>query len=152
MVTRWSVCHGCHGRVRRGREPAGFGVQVLGVGVQVLGVFRDTPCVKSLQLWHALCKVTPAAPTPACPQRMMVQGESCLCNFHPSGWLWASALPCRLISLVGVKWSCLRINEQALTSILADAVPAFQVRMPWLPRRCAPRPRAGFEVPAESQV
>ena len=35
------------------------------------------------------------------------------CNFHPSGWLRASALTCRLISLVGVKWSCLRIDKQA---------------------------------------
>ena len=35
------------------------------------------------------------------------------CNFHPLGWLWASALTCRLISLVGVKWSCLRIDKQA---------------------------------------
>ena len=30
-----------------------------------------------------------------------------------SGWLRAGALTCRLISLVGVKWSCLRINERA---------------------------------------
>ena len=34
-------------------------------------------------------------------------------DFHPSGWLRASALTCRLIPLVGVKWSCLRINKQA---------------------------------------
>jgi len=38
-------------------------------------------------------------------------GETSPCNFHPSGWLRASALTCRLISLVGVKWSCLRINK-----------------------------------------
>ena len=30
-----------------------------------------------------------------------------------SGWLRTSALTCRLISLVGVTWSCLRINKQA---------------------------------------
>jgi len=34
-------------------------------------------------------------------------------RFHPSGWLRAGVLTCRLISLVGVKWSCLRINKQA---------------------------------------
>ena len=39
--------------------------------------------------------------------------RSCPCNFHPSGWLRSSALTCRLISLVGVKWSCLQINKPA---------------------------------------
>ena len=29
----------------------------------------------------------------------------------PSGWLRASATACRLMSLVGLKWSCLRMNE-----------------------------------------
>ena len=42
-----------------------------------------------------------------------VAGETCPCNFHPSGWFRASALTCRLISLVGVKWSCLQIDKQA---------------------------------------
>ena len=32
---------------------------------------------------------------------------------HPSGWSQVSALTCRLISFVGVKWSCLRIKKQA---------------------------------------
>ena len=41
-------------------------------------------------------------------------GETCPCNFHPSGWLQAGALTFRLISLVAVKWSCLRINKQAI--------------------------------------
>ena len=45
--------------------------------------------------------------------RLVVVGETCLCGFHPLGWLRASALTFRLISLVGVKWSCLRINKQA---------------------------------------
>ena len=31
---------------------------------------------------------------------------------HPSGWLQASALTYCLISLVGVKWSCLRIDKK----------------------------------------
>ena len=31
-----------------------------------------------------------------------------------SGWLRASALTCRLISLVGVQWSCLRIKQAFL--------------------------------------
>jgi len=43
----------------------------------------------------------------------VVVGETCPCNFHPSGWLRASARTCRLISLVGVKWPCLRINKPA---------------------------------------
>ena len=43
-------------------------------------------------------------------------GETCPCSFHSSGWLWASVLTCRFISLVGVKWSCLRINKQAFPS------------------------------------
>ena len=43
----------------------------------------------------------------------MGQALPTLCNFHPSGWLRASALTCRLISLVGVKWSCLRIDKRA---------------------------------------
>ena len=43
----------------------------------------------------------------------VVAGETCPCNFHPSGWLRARALTCRLISLVGMKWSCLRINKVA---------------------------------------
>jgi len=30
------------------------------------------------------------------------RGETCSCNFHPSGWLRASALTCRLICLVVV--------------------------------------------------
>ena len=47
------------------------------------------------------------------PPQFVVVGETCLCRFHPSGWLRASALTCRSISLVGVKWSCLRINKQA---------------------------------------
>jgi len=34
-------------------------------------------------------------------------------NPTPNWWLWASALTCSLISLVGVKWSWLRINKQA---------------------------------------
>ena len=48
------------------------------------------------------------------PPWFVVVGETCPCNFHPSGLLRASALTCRSISLVGVKWSCLRINEQAI--------------------------------------
>jgi len=44
----------------------------------------------------------------------VVVGETFPCNLHPSGWGRASALTCRLISLVGVKWSCLRINKQAV--------------------------------------
>ena len=47
------------------------------------------------------------------PSTFVAVGATCLCRFHPSGWLRASALTCRLISLVGVKWSCLRINKQA---------------------------------------
>ena len=42
-------------------------------------------------------------------------GETCLYEFHPSGWLRASALTCRSISLDGMKWSCLRINETPLS-------------------------------------
>ena len=42
-------------------------------------------------------------------------GETCLYEFHPSGWLRASALTCRSIPLDGVKWSCLRINENPLS-------------------------------------
>ena len=34
----------------------------------------------------------------------VVVGETCSCKFPPSGWLRASALTCRLISLIGVKW------------------------------------------------
>ena len=45
------------------------------------------------------------------------------CNFHPSGWLRASALTRRLVSLVGVKWSCLRINKQAFAPFSAEQVP-----------------------------
>ena len=44
-------------------------------------------------------------------------------NFYPSGWLRASALPCRLISLVGVKRSCLRIDKQAFTPHRRRATP-----------------------------
>ena len=47
-------------------------------------------------------------------------GETCPCNFHPLGWLRASALPSRLISLVGVKWSCSRINTQASPFVWAE--------------------------------
>ena len=43
-------------------------------------------------------------------------GETCLYEFHPSGWLRASALTCRSIPLDGVRWSCLRINENPLSS------------------------------------
>jgi len=39
------------------------------------------------------------------------------CNFHPSGWLRASALTCRLISLVGVTWSYFRIDQQAFLKL-----------------------------------
>ena len=41
-------------------------------------------------------------------------GETCPCNFHHSGWLRASALTFPLIFLVGVKWSCLRIDKQVV--------------------------------------
>jgi len=33
------------------------------------------------------------------------------------GVLWASALTCRLISLVCVQWSCLRINKPAFPHV-----------------------------------
>jgi hypothetical protein len=44
----------------------------------------------------------------------------CPCNFHPPGWLRVSALSCRLISLVGVKWSCLRFDKQAFLSLILN--------------------------------
>ena len=48
------------------------------------------------------------------------QGDSCSYDFHPSGWLWASARTCCSISLDGMKWSCLRINETPLSPSWAD--------------------------------
>jgi hypothetical protein len=48
-----------------------------------------------------------------CTLNPIPPGETCPCNFHPSGWSRASALARCLISLVGVKWSCLRIDEHA---------------------------------------
>ena len=58
----------------------------------------------------------------------MVASETCPCNFHPLGWLRASALTCRLISLVSVKWSCLRINKQAFPPSFPAPAPAARIR------------------------
>ena len=49
----------------------------------------------------------------AIPRYFVVVGETCPCICHPSGWLRTSALTCRWISLVGVKWSCLLIDKQS---------------------------------------
>ena len=57
---------------------------------------------------------------------LLVVGEMCPCNFHPSGWLRASAFTCRLIFLVGVKKVCLRINKQAFPSLHSQASKAVQ--------------------------
>ena len=51
----------------------------------------------------------------------IVAGESYPCYFHPSGWLRASALTCPQISLVGVKWSCFRINQRSSPPAGAEA-------------------------------
>ena len=40
-------------------------------------------------------------------------------QYRLSGRLRASALTCRLISLVGVKWSCLRMNKPAFPPVNA---------------------------------
>ena len=61
-------------------------------------------------------------------QLQVRRGETCPCNCHPSGWLRASALTCRLISLVGVKWSCLRINKQAFPP-LQEAAQRFAAKL-----------------------
>ena len=38
-----------------------------------------------------------------------------MCTCHPLGWLRAGALTCCPISLVGVRWSYLRIDKQAIS-------------------------------------
>ena len=48
---------------------------------------------------------------------MSLVGETCSYDFHPSGWLWASARTCCSILLDGMKWSCLRINETPLSPL-----------------------------------
>jgi len=52
----------------------------------------------------------------------VVQAQHCFVKgFAPPrscrSWLRASALTCRLISLVVVKWSCLRINQTAFPPV-----------------------------------
>ena len=80
----------------------------------------------------AICPLLLLLSQASCPKGAIcyLQGKTCYlspemaltitptiapCGLNLSGWLWASALTCRLISLVGVKWSCLRrINKQAI--------------------------------------
>ena len=71
---------------------------------------------------YSSCKICRGGTCDGTRPRVPPSGERCPCNFHPSEWLRASVLTCRLISLVGVKWTCLRIDKQAFPPVCREGV------------------------------
>ena len=119
----------------------------------VQGCLAHKFIMSEVPLYRKLCKPEMAGHIMSFPE---VQSRGGSRNIHPSGWLRASALTCRLISLVGVKWSCLRINKHAFRPLSTGpaeheaALGAGAPQEPQLGPLCCPqgcyRPSIGSRV------